>query len=131
VVRVPTIAEEDDRRLHDRLINERVQHVNRIKGLCALHGIYHYEPLRSDRMKRLEQLRTGDGRELPPRIKAEIRRELQRLELVLQMIKAIEKERNVMALGKAPTTYGNAKKVQQLAKIGSIGPEIATVPLVA
>src|SRR5215468_6056317 len=34
VVRVPTVAEEDDRRLHrerDRLINERVQ-LNRIKG---------------------------------------------------------------------------------------------------
>jgi transposase len=69
VVRIPTIAEEDDRRLHrerDRLINERVQHVNRIKGLCAVHGIYHYQPLRSDRMKRLEQLQTADGRELPP-----------------------------------------------------------------
>jgi transposase len=130
VVRVPTIAEEDDRRLHrerDRLINERVQHVNRIKGLCAVHGIYRYQPLRSDRMKRLEQLQAADGRELPPRIKAEILRELQRLELLLQMIKAIEKERNVMALGTAPSTYGNAKKVQQLVKIGSIGPEIATV----
>jgi transposase len=130
VLRVPTIAEEDDRRLHrerDRLINERVRHVNRIKGLCALHGIYHYQPLRSDRMKCLEQLRTGDGRQLPPRLKAEIQRELQRLELVLQMIKTIEKERNVMALGKAPSTYGNAKKVQQLVKIGSIGSEIATV----
>jgi transposase len=52
---------------------------------------------------------------------------LQRLELALQMIKAIEKERNVMAEGKTPSTYGNAKKVQQLVKIGSIGPEIATV----
>jgi len=130
VVRVPTVAEEDDRRLHrerDRLINERVQHVNRIKGLCAVHGVYHYEPLRLDRMKRLEQLRTSDERELPPRVKAEIRRELQRLELVLQMIKVIEKERNAMALGKATSTYGNANKVQQLVKIGSIGPEIATV----
>src|SRR5215813_601011 len=131
VVRVPTVAEEDDRRLHrerDRLINERVQHVNRIKGLCAVHGVYHYEPLRLDRMKRLEQLRTsGDERELSPRVKAEIRRELQRLELVLQMIKVIEKERNAMALGKATSTYGNANKVQQLVKIGSIGPEIATV----
>jgi transposase len=42
VVRVPSVAEEDDRRLHrerDRLINERGQHVNRIKGLCAVHGI--------------------------------------------------------------------------------------------
>ena len=129
-MRVPTMAEEDDRRLHrerDRLINERVQHVNRIKGLCAIQGIYHYQPVRSDRMKRLEQLRTAAGRELPPRVKAEIRRELQRLELVLRMIKALEKERNAMALGKTSTAYGNAKKVQQLVNIGSIGPEIATV----
>ena len=35
VVRVPSIAEEDARRLHrerDRLVSERVQHVNRITG---------------------------------------------------------------------------------------------------
>src|ERR1700719_1124024 len=53
VVRVPSVAEEDDRRLHrerDRLINERVRHVNRIKGLCAVHGIYDYEPLRPNRL---------------------------------------------------------------------------------
>ena len=52
VVRVPSVAEEDDRRLHrerDRLINERIQHVNRIKGLLAIHGIYDYQPLRRDR----------------------------------------------------------------------------------
>src|SRR6202043_1261651 len=41
VVRVLSVAEEDARRLHrerDRLVSERVQHVNRIKGLCALQG---------------------------------------------------------------------------------------------
>src|SRR4029077_3582146 len=57
VVRAPSIAEEDDRRLHrerDRLINERVQHVNRIKGLCAVHGIYDYEPLRPALMQHCE-----------------------------------------------------------------------------
>src|SRR5262249_2476684 len=92
VLRVPSVAEEDDRRLHrerDRLIAERGQHVNRIKGLCAIHGIYDYEPTRRDRMRRLELLRTGDGRELPPRLKAEIARELQRLELILGMLKGI------------------------------------------
>src|SRR4249919_307864 len=86
VVRVPSVAEEDDRRLHrerDRLINERVQHVNRSKGLCAVHGVYDYEPIRPNRLARLEQLRAADGVELPPRFKAEIMRELQRLELVL------------------------------------------------
>jgi hypothetical protein len=49
VVRVSGIVEEDARRLHrepDRLVSERVQHVNRITGLCALHGIYDYHPLR-------------------------------------------------------------------------------------
>jgi len=89
VVRVPSVAEEDARRLHrerDRLVSERVQHVNRIKGLCALHGIYDYNPLRPQAMARLEQLRTAQGSELPPRLKSEIKRELHRLELVVEMI---------------------------------------------
>src|SRR6202051_1978314 len=76
VVRVPSGAEEDARRLHrerDRLVLERVQHVNRIKGLCALKGIYDYHPLRPQAMARLEQLRTVRGGELPPRLKSEIK----------------------------------------------------------
>jgi transposase len=57
-----------DRRLHrerGRLINERIQHVNRIKGLLAIHGIYDYQSLRRDRMQQLERLRIADGRTLP------------------------------------------------------------------
>jgi hypothetical protein len=79
-------------RLHrerDRLIAERVAHVNRVKGLCATQGIYEYEPLRRDRLKRLENLRTGDGRALAPRLKAEIVREIKRLEVVLEMIATV------------------------------------------
>jgi transposase len=127
VVRVPSVAEEDDRRLHrerDRLINERVQHVNRIKGLLAIHGIYDYQPLRGDRVQRLEQLHAADGQTLPPRLKAEILRELQRLELAIRMIKAIEAERD--AIASAKTGHTSAKKIQHLAKIKSIGPEFAT-----
>src|SRR6516165_2989961 len=102
VVRVPSVAEEDDRRLHrerDRLINERGQHVNRIKGLCAVHGIYDYEPMHPKRMLRVERLRTATGDQLPRRLKEEIKRELRRLERVLQMIKAIETERDAIASG--------------------------------
>src|SRR6267143_3737463 len=68
VVRVPSVEQEDARRLHrerHRLIRERVQHVNRIKGLCATQGIYDYQPLRPDRMERLDHLRTGNGQALP------------------------------------------------------------------
>jgi len=129
VVRVPSVAEEDDRRLHrerGRLINERIQHVNRIKGLLAIHGIYNYQPLRRDRMQQLERLRTADGRTLSPRLKAEIRRELQRLELVIGMIKTIEAERDAIASTKTETEHTSAKKIQDLAKIKSIGPEFAT-----
>jgi len=129
VVRVPSVAEEDDRRLHrerGRLINERIQHVNRIKGLLAIHGIYNYQPLRRDRMQQLERLRTADGRTLSPRLKAEIRRELQRLELAIGMIKTIEAERDAIASTKTETEHTSAKKIQDLAKIKSIGPEFAT-----
>jgi len=58
--------------------------------------------------------------------KAEILRELQRLELVLQMTKTIEKERNAIASGKA-SAHANARRIRDLVKIKSIGPEIATV----
>jgi len=129
VVRVPTVAEEDDRRLHrerDRLINERGQHINRIKGLCAVHGIYDYEPMHPKRILLVERLRTASGGQLPPRLKEEIKRELRRLELVLQMIKAIETERDAIASAKAPT-HTNAMKIQKLVKLKGIGAEFATV----
>jgi len=128
VVRVPSVAEEDDRRLHrerGRLINERIQHVNRIKGLLAIHGIYDYRPLRRDRMQQLERFRTADGRTLPPRLKAEILRELQRLELVIGMIKTVEADRDAIASAKTETEHGSATKIQDLAKIKCIGPEFA------
>jgi transposase len=130
VVRVPTVIEEDDRRLHrerSRLINERIQHVNRIKGLLAIHGIYDYEPMHSERMQRLERLRTADRHSLPPHLKAEILRELQRLELVLGMIQTIEAERDAIASAKSKSRHTSAKKIQHLVKLKSIGPEFATV----
>jgi hypothetical protein len=62
-VRARTPEDEDSRRLcRERkvLITERVQHVNRIKGLLFSQGISDYEPLRRNRRKRLDELKTGD-----------------------------------------------------------------------
>ena len=92
-VRVPSVAEEDARRPHRelaRLIKERVGHVNRIKGLLALHGVRDYRPLRRDRREILRKLRSGCGEPLPTRCLLEIERELSRLELVLQHIAEVE-----------------------------------------
>ena len=95
-VRLPTPEDEDRRRLcRERkvLIMERFQHVNRIKGLLFSQGVSGYEPLRRDRRERLDALQTGDGRPLPLHLKAQVRRELDRLELLLAQIKAVEAER--------------------------------------
>ena len=65
MVKAPTPEEEDRRRLcRERkvLTNERVQHVNRIKGLLFGQGVSGYEPLRRNRRQQLNELRTGDGR---------------------------------------------------------------------
>ena len=129
VVRVPSVAEEDARRLHrerDRLIAERVAHVNRIRALCAIHGNYDYHPMRSDRLQQLERLRTPQGQPLPPALKAELKRELVRLELVLKMIALLEAERDATVADAAPARL-NAKKIKDLHRLRSIGPEFATV----
>src|ERR1700723_2542427 len=92
MVKAPTPEEEDRRRLcRERkvLIAERVKHVNRVKGLLFSQGLSGYEPLRRDRRQRLEALQTGDGRRLPQHLKAQVCRELDRLELLLEQIQAV------------------------------------------
>ncbi len=97
MVRAPTPEAEDERRIcreRAELIEERVRHVDRIKGLLFSQGVGDYEPLRRDRRKRLVELRTGDGRPLGAHLKAQIERELDRLELLLNQIKAVEDARD-------------------------------------
>jgi transposase len=93
MVVAPSPEEEDRRRIcreRRTLIEERIMHANRIKGLLFAQGICDYAPVRRDRRARLEALRTGDGRELPSHLKAQIGRELDRIELLLGQIEAVE-----------------------------------------
>jgi transposase len=129
MVQVPSVEREDARRTHrerQRLINERVQHVNRVKGLLATQGIYTFLPLRRDRWARLQELRTGDGLELPQRLRREIEREFKRLELVLEHIAASEAERDA-TVAEPAADDADAAKVTLLSKLGGIGTELATV----
>ena len=64
-----------------------------LRRLGTDHGVSGYEPLRRNRRQRLDELKTGDGRPLPPPLKGQIGRELDRLELLLGQIKAVEAER--------------------------------------
>src|SRR3954451_3478726 len=86
MVQAPTPQEEDRRRIsreREVLTAERVQHVNRIKGLLFAQGISNYEPLPRNRRERLEELTTGDGRPLPEGPKAQHPREVDQLQGLL------------------------------------------------
>ena len=127
MVKAPTPEEEDHRRLcRERkvLTAERVRHVNRIKGLLFGQGICGYEPLRRDRRDRLKELQTGDGRPLPTHLKAQVERELDRLELLLKQIKTVEGERDAL-LAAAKTAM--PAPAAMLLDIRGIGPEFAAV----
>jgi len=129
MVKAPTPEEEDRRRLcRERkvLTTERIQHVNRIKGLLFCQGISGYEPRRRDRRAQLEQLQTGDGRPLPDHLKTQVRRELDRLELLFEQIKAVEAERDALLAAKKTTGTAPAPAAILL-DIKGIGPEFADV----
>jgi len=126
MVRVPTPEEEDCRRIareRKALTNERVRHVNRIKGLLFSQGVSGYEPLRRDRRKQLEELKTGDGRPLPVHLKLQIGRELDRVELLIEQIKAVEAERDSMLAAAEAVSPAPA----MLLTLKGIGPEFAAV----
>jgi transposase len=127
MVRAPTPQEEDRRRIcreRKTLTAERVEHVNRIKGLLFAQGISNYEPLLRWRRERLEELRTGDGRPLPEHLKAQIERELARLELVLQQIKRVEAARDALP---SVSDEGRPAPAVMLKQLKGIGPEFAGV----
>lgn len=127
MVRPPSPQAEDRRRLvreRRALITERVRHTNRIKGLLFAQGVLDYEPLRRDRRQRLETLRTGDGRPLPGHLKAQIGRELDRLELVIDQLTTVEAERETLLAEEGAKAAGPAKL---LSKLKGIGPEFAAV----
>jgi transposase len=128
MVRAPSPEEEDRRRLSRErkvLTAERIAHVNRVKGLLFGQGVGGYEPLRRDRRARLEELRTGDGRPLGAWMKAQISRELDRLELLLAQIKAVEAARDALL---APATEpGTAPISALLLGLKGIGSEFASV----
>jgi len=129
VVQVPSIEREDARRVHrerERLIKERIQHVNRIKGLLATQGIYDYEPLRCHRIDQFGALKTAMGTAIPRHLRNEIMRHLQRLELVLEMIGVVEAERDAVVKGETADNE-SGRKIKQLVTLKAIGPQFATV----
>jgi transposase len=122
----PSGEEEDLRRSHrerDRLVRERTAHINRIKGLLFGQGIRGINVKRHYKALAPADLVTGDGRPLPERLGREIAREIQRLALVQEQLREIERERDL-----APTPcQATERKRQQLLRLNGIGTAIAPI----
>ena len=119
-VRVPTVAEEDQRRLNrerDRLVKERGAHSARIKSLLVAHGI------RLARLSALPRLlltakAAVTGYALPADLKAELEREYERYVLVAQQVKALEQLQRERA---ASAERAAVQMVQQLRSLTGVG----------
>jgi transposase len=120
VVRVPTVEQEDRRRLHrerTRLIKERGSHSARIKSLLVAHGIR--LEIRRDFLMQLSAARGGStDYVLGVDLQAEIRREYERYRLVDQQIKALEAEQKL----RSEEAEGEAmQQVNQLLQLKGVG----------
>lgn len=136
VVHVPSLEDEDVKRLHrsrQTLINERVRHVNRIKGLLKLQGVHHIEPNRERWINSLANLQTCDGRSFPVRLMQEIRREAKLLAVVKDLLREVCAEIDALVQSASPRSR-RRKRVEaphpiavRLMQIRGIGPTFASV----
>jgi transposase len=127
MVRVPTPEEEDGKRPHrerERLVQEKLRIENRIEALLFTQGIRARPSLRSWE-RELTELRTGDGRTLPPLLRAELDRLRRRLVLILELIRELEAER-AAALAAAPDE-AMAQKITSLQRVRGIGANFSAV----
>jgi transposase len=131
MVPIPSEAEEDGRRpLRERqeLIKERLAITSKIDGLMATLGIGGYRPLRRDRREQVEILRRPSGDPLPVHAQARLTRLLDRLELVLEQIKDLEKARDAVVAQDDVGSGGETDSMlRKLAGLKGIGPELATL----
>ncbi len=114
MVPVPDEKDEDARRsMRERaeLIAERIGLTNTIGAILATLGTGDFNPLRRDRRRKLEELRTALDTPLPPHAKSKINRLLTRLELVLDQICQIEQERDLILQAEQPDAAG--RMIQQ------------------
>jgi transposase len=123
---IPTFAEEDAKRPHrerETLVGEHTTIINRIKSPLARLGIRNFSPTVNEAQERLEHLRTPEGEPIPPNTLAELNRDMQRRQLVVEQIHQIEKAR-LEQLKQAPKTGPNLMVLVLMRVIG-IGIETA------
>jgi transposase len=126
MVVVPTIEEEDAKRPsreRESLVGERTRIINRMKSSLVRLGIRGFKPQLLKAPQLVEALRTPEGLPIPPNSLDEMRRDLARLAIVREQIKALEQAR-LERLEQAPQTGPNAM-IRLLASVLGVGIETA------
>jgi transposase len=124
---IPTLAEEDARRPNrerDCLVRERTRIVNRMKGALVRLGVRGFNPKLRKASERLDDLVTPQGEALPPNTLSEMRRDLARLALLREQIKAIEAAR-LERLEQQAASAGPHAMVRLIAQVVGVGIETA------
>lgn len=126
MVAIPTVEEEDAKRPsreRESLVGEQTRIINRMKSAMARLGIRGFKPELRKAPHRLEGLRTPENTPIPPNTIDELRRDMTRLAMVRDQIRAIERTRQER-LEQAPESSRHAM-VRLLANIKGVGVETA------
>jgi transposase len=122
IVNVPSADQEDarrDSRERDRLVKERVGHVNRIKSLLRLLGMAVGNPRRRDWRGWLAEQRDWQGQAVPLRTRTELEREHARLMVVCEQLAVLE--RSTAAEPVTPAAAEMARRQDRLFQIKAVG----------
>lgn len=126
MVAVPTVEEEDAKRPcreRENLVGERTRIINRLKSTLVRLGIRGFKPQLRKAPQLLASLRTPEDQPIPPNTLDEMQRDLTRLALIREQIKAIEQAR-LTRLEQALQTRPDAM-IRMLASIRGVGIETA------
>src|SRR5262249_53494305 len=127
MVRVPTPEDEDAKRIHrerENLVQEKLRIENRIEALLFTQGIRKRPSLRSWEHD-LAVLHTGDGREMPRHLRAELDRLRRRLVTILELIREVEAERDEVVT--TNPEHQTSRKIVALCRIRGLGENFAGV----
>jgi len=127
MVAIPTVEEEDARRPNrerGNLVTEQTRIVNQVKAILTRFGIRNFKPSLRKAGEDFEALRTAEGKPLPDNTRAELRRDLARLRVVREQIRAIEQGR-LRKLAAAPAAEGPHAMIRLIARVLGVGVETA------
>jgi transposase len=125
---IPTVEEEDARRPsreREKLVGDRTRIINRMKATLVRFGIRGFKPTLRKAAGLLDTVRTAEGSPLPENTRAELRRDMARLRVVLDQIKEIEDDRLRKLETASETEPGPAAMVRLIARVVGIGVETA------